>query len=106
MSRVIQLRIPSLTDSISALDGAYVYCRNGRLGLYFGGVVVGYDDLSALPPVKKRKFKHGIYLIRLPVEDDKVFRKRRDEFYTEDDEEFATCKVSQNSTSKGPPDAS
>ncbi|KAI5455087.1 hypothetical protein NCC49_002359 [Naganishia albida] len=80
---------------LSALDGAYVYCRNGRLGLYFGGVVVGYDDLSALPPVKKKKFKHGIYLIRLPVEDDKVFRKRRDEFYTEDDEEFATCKLGE-----------
>jgi hypothetical protein len=77
----------------SALDGAYVYCKNGRLGLYFGGVVAEYDDLSELPPAKKRKYKDGIYSIRLPVEDDKVFRKRRDEFWTEDDPEFATCKV-------------
>jgi hypothetical protein len=47
-----------------------------------------------MPYDKKKKFKDGIYLIRLPVEQDKVFRKRRDEFFTEKDEEFATCKVS------------
>lgn len=78
----------------SALDGTHVYCKNGRLGLHFGGIVVGYDDLKDVPHAKKKKFKDGIYLIKLPVEQDKVFRKRRDEFFTEHDEEFATCTVS------------
>jgi hypothetical protein len=51
--------------------------------------------LKELSPAKKKKHKDGIYLIRLPFADDKVIRKRRDEFFTEDDDEFATCKVSR-----------
>jgi hypothetical protein len=77
----------------SASNGTSVYCKNGRHGLYFVGVVTGFDDLSDLPPVKRKKHKEGLYLIKLPVEDNKIFKKRRDEFFTENDDGFATCTV-------------
>lgn len=77
----------------SASNGTSVYCKNGRNGLYFVGLVTGFDDLSDLPPAKRKKHKQGLYLIKLPVENDKIFKKRRDEFFTENDDGFATCIV-------------
>ncbi|KAJ9105146.1 hypothetical protein QFC19_003604 [Naganishia cerealis] len=87
---------PKLRRDLDASNGTNVYCRNGRLGLYFAGTVTGFDDLSHLPPAKRKKYKEGFYLIKLPIEDDKVFKKRRKDFCTENDVGFATCKLGES----------
>ncbi|KAJ9106229.1 hypothetical protein QFC21_001373 [Naganishia friedmannii] len=86
---------PTLRRDLDASNGTNVYCKNGRHGLYFVGVVMGFDDLSDLPPAKRKKHKEGLYLIKLPVEEERTFKKRRDEFFTENDEGFATCKLGE-----------